>query len=392
MLTLSFLINPIFGVITGFKYYIKLHKNHFIFLPIILTLSLILSTQQATGVDTIDIANYYRLFINSDWGNLNPKYIFYSLVQSFFHLNLKLNFSIFVFLQYAIYYSSCIYFAHFFRLNTSSRLSHQKFLFIVFGIINFVQTGELLRQNIAVISTLFALKFLIQDKKITSLFMIAVGLGIHHTTVIYGSLLLGSQYVTSSFLIILICLISANFNLNVAMIKMTCQSETLRFFCRQASTFLKLNWEAKLNEHYSLLFLGFTPLILLLKGAILRLKRLNLIDRFCLIYFFFIIGNLSTDHNFIRFINTSSPFFAIMFSRAYDSSLKNRFTHRIITLIGLLFIVYNTAAIYKRTTREGYQSSYLYGNALNLVSMFTWEHFSDKLSNPDRRIKKASSQ
>lgn len=375
------LINPLLAFIP--LAFLRRQKQLYSVFLLSFTLSLILVSQQSTGLHHTDIVTYYNLYIGAGVSNFSKtSFLYNSLELAFSKLNL--NFQFFIFFQYLFYYLSCFYLAFKFSVSSTTTI---KILFIAFGLINFVQMGEILRQNMATVLFLYSFLFF-EKKKVLSFLFFSLSLGFHHSSffLLFLALLSINYYLT--FSIIPLSIVFAFINQNQLIAGLACPSNPSSFICFKAKRYIDFGWEITLKEHLSLFSLAILSFGLrFLKNAKKRFKNMEAIERLCFVYLLFLLSNLSTTHNFIRFLNAGSPFFVIMFSRTYDLLIEKKKYKRLIMGLGLIFVFYNAAAVYKRTTREGYQSTYLYGNPMNLVTMFTWEYFTKERENPDRREK-----
>lgn len=385
---LTFTTNPLISL-TFFTTAIKANKANLLLFSLNLSIifSLILCTQQSTGTQITDIVHNYNIFVSSDIFNLEKQYLIYDLIAYIFSKVIGVSFSFFMLLHYVFFYFSCSYLA-LRKSQASPRYQALKVVLIHIGLINFVQVGELTRQNVAGVLFILSLLFLRKSKILSALLLICSA-GYHHTALIIFIIFLFSLSPITSILFLCISLPLSFFNHNSIIQSLTCPIwKWPSFVCAQATWYANfMNWKITVREHISLLGLNLVSCSLALSRfkEILLAKSYRIsIERLSLLYLIFLVANLSTTHNFIRFLNSGSIFFVILFSVVFDRLINDPRTRKYPILLGIIFSLYNVAAIYKRTTRVSYQSSYLHGEVLKIFKPFQWIELLYDNGSPDK--------
>jgi hypothetical protein len=375
-LTISFIIHPLLPTLVLITLKLSNKYNHsYTNIYFILFISLAFTTQESTGSITIDIAEYKRLFyVNTDFSLLRLNYPMYDFIQKVFYY-LGSSFKTFIFSIY-LFFFFCIHFIYKKEVKSDS----WPFIILTICLINLVQTGELIRQNLATLIFIFSI-YNWKKSKILSIILMVVSLSFHTSIMFYTLIFFTSFNLYTSLIAMPILLTLSFYNQNELISAATCNYDFSIFgmICYKAKLYSSFPWEISFKEHISIFIIYFSYLLFQIKDQFLNKFKNSNIDRFYFLLLIFLISNLNTHHNFIRLINSFSIIFFIIFISKLKEKNKSYFNFQKLQIITLLILFsYNIIAIYKRTTRDTYQATYLYGDITKFLTKYTWQHFRDR--------------
>lgn len=381
-----FAIHPILSISHGIYFYIKKKRTVFLALSIIGFISLIHTTQKATGLDRTDIVNYYDLHrqVSDTQIKLKSVYSFNTLLKIgnyFFNDDMR----------------PFIFFVIFFIFLSTYLISKKDFvqeksvyitIFLLLGVLNFVQAGELLKQNLGMITFLWSL-YLFDKNKVFSLLLVPIGIGFHPANAVLFTLLIISMNIRvlkfSSFFFIL----GSFVNHNKLFIKKVCEVSITQIGCSKIEFYESLPWQISPKEHLSVFgLMGIALAFYIIRKSKVKKLELDHFDKFYIAYYLMLIFSLKTPHTFIRFLNAGFPVIALIYVRAISFiNFKIDKEKAALMFFCTCFFYYNYKATKQRITRKTYQTSYMERSYLNLLMWPTYRYFSGQYKEPWTRLK-----
>lgn len=380
-------INPLLGIVSGSYLLIKNKSVLYLLFAFINIFALIQISQQATGLHHTDIVNYYKLFLYYGGnGILDIKHFVLSFIFNVFYQFGDRGFPLLIYSTVMVYYLSIIYICHeSFNFKKENLLKLSLILFfLIFGVINFIQVTELVKQNFSFLLIIISYFKFIQAKKKMALVLLLMGLSLHIMGLIFFISILFTQNRKSLILLLIVAAIFSLIDHNKLYLDLLCKTDMSFLGCSKVIHYYKLNWKISLKEHCSVFLISFLPYLFYLYQNIRNLRKIDLL---IIAYLALLIFSASTPHTFIRLINSGWPIYSLclLSFMSWDKSKKGVFSF----VIGLLFIGYNGASLYKRMTRATYQTSYLKGDITRLFKNSTMDYFKSKYEHPDARKDKS---